>query len=388
MKKIKIIIGADLVPTKTNENVFINGNIEEIIDKRIIKRLNDVDARIFNLETPLIDCNTPINKVGPILGTNYSVINGIKQLLPTYLNLANNHIMDHGQKGLKTTINTLKENKIGFGGIGKCLDDANRVWIKNIKGIKIGIYACAEHEFSIATINTPGANQFDFINSYNCVKDNKDLCDFFIVLYHGGKEYYPYPSPNLQRVCRNFIDNGADIVICQHSHCIGCEENYKNKKIVYGQGNFIFDMHNRKECHNGLLLELEVSNHTIENIDYIVLSKDKNGIKIADDSDNKIILKQYQDRSNEIKDYSFVINKYSEFALDNIIGMLKRADFFSGTVVFKIINKLTHGNLQKKYFDKKYLRKNGLKLQNLVECEAWRELLIAALKNYNIKGEE
>ena len=74
-------------------------------------------------------------------------------------------------------------------------------------------------------------------------KDNK--CDYTIVLYHGGKEYYRYPSPNLQRVCRYMIEKGTDLVICQHSHCIGCEENYLSGKIVYGQGNFIFDCDDR-----------------------------------------------------------------------------------------------------------------------------------------------
>lgn len=68
-----------------------------------------------------------------------------------------------------------------------------------------------------------------------------NACDYTIVLYHGGKEHYRFPSPNLQKYCRKFIEKGANIVICQHSHCIGCEENYKNGKIIYGQGNFLFD---------------------------------------------------------------------------------------------------------------------------------------------------
>ena len=41
----------------------------------------------------------------------------------------------------------------------------------------------------------------------------KKQCDYVIVLYHGGKEHYRYPSPYLQKVCRKIVDKGADIVV-------------------------------------------------------------------------------------------------------------------------------------------------------------------------------
>lgn len=37
------------------------------------------------------------------------------------------------------------------------------------------------------------------------------------------------------------VDCGADMIICQHSHCIGSFEKYKQSGILYGQGNFILD---------------------------------------------------------------------------------------------------------------------------------------------------
>ena len=43
-----------------------------------------------------------------------------------------------------------------------------------------------------------------------------------------------YPSPYLQKVCRKIIDYGADIIVCQHSNCIGCYENYSKGEIIYG----------------------------------------------------------------------------------------------------------------------------------------------------------
>jgi len=39
------------------------------------------------------------------------------------------------------------------------------------------------------------------------------------------------------------VEQGASAVICQHSHCPGCYEEYRGGLIVYGQGNLLFDMY-------------------------------------------------------------------------------------------------------------------------------------------------
>ena len=132
-----------------------------------------------------------------------------------------------------STINCLTENKIGYGGVGRNLQEASKPYFFERKGIKVGIYCCAEHEFSIATESTYGANPFDPLESLDHIIDMKKKCDVIIVLYHGGKEYYRYPSPDLQRICRKMVDKGADLVVCQHSHCIGCEEEWNNGVILY-----------------------------------------------------------------------------------------------------------------------------------------------------------
>ncbi|MFW6015997.1 MAG: hypothetical protein ACOCRK_06130 [bacterium] len=63
--------------------------------------------------------------------------------------------------------------------------------------LKTGIYTCADHEFTIATCNSPEENPFDSIESVDHIKDLKKRCDYLIVLYHEGKEHYRYPSPYL-----------------------------------------------------------------------------------------------------------------------------------------------------------------------------------------------
>jgi poly-gamma-glutamate synthesis protein (capsule biosynthesis protein) len=156
--------------------------------------------------------------------------------------LANNHIMDHGAQGLRTTIETLDERRIARVGAGENIREARTILVREVKGIRIGILAVAEHEFGIANDDTPGANPMDIIDLVRNVGEHRSEFDTLIVLVHGGNEHLPYPRPDLMDTCRFMVEQGASAVICQHSHCTGCLEVYQGAPIVYGQGNFLFDM--------------------------------------------------------------------------------------------------------------------------------------------------
>ena len=235
------LIGADLVPTKSNYDLFIKGDARMLVGDELKGILEKAYYRVFNLETPLTDDEKPIIKMGPNLIAPTTTIEAYKALEIDLLTLANNHILDQDIQGLTTTIETLERAGIKYFGTGEDVISAAEPHIFTFNNKKIGIYACVEHEFSIVEENRPGANPFDPLWSLDHVAELKKSVDFVIVLYHGGKEHYRYPSPLLQKTCRRLVDKGADLVICQHSHCIGCEEKYKGSTIVYGQGNFIFD---------------------------------------------------------------------------------------------------------------------------------------------------
>ena len=219
---MSIIIGGDLAPTETNSALFEEAKIEELIDKKLLHVLEESDYRIFNLETPLSNQKKPILKEGRNLIASERCINGLVEMKCNLLSMANNHILDQGKEGLHSTMRLLKENGIFFVGAGQDLKDAQKPFYFRIKGKLYGVYACTEHEFSLALENRSGANPFDPLESFEHIATMSQNCDFVIVLYHGGKEHYRYPSPSLQRVCREMIEKGANLVVCQHSHCIGC----------------------------------------------------------------------------------------------------------------------------------------------------------------------
>ena len=101
---MKIIIGADLVPTESNYELFNNADVKVLIGSDLNNILSEADYRIFNLEVPLTNVETPIAKCGPNLISPPSTIAGIKAIGVDFLTLANNHILDQGEQGLYSTI--------------------------------------------------------------------------------------------------------------------------------------------------------------------------------------------------------------------------------------------------------------------------------------------
>lgn len=371
-----IIIGADLVPTKSNFDLFIRGDLTELVGSELMDILHRASFRIFNLEVPLTDSEKPIIKQGPNLIAPSKTVNGYKALGVDLLTIANNHILDQDVSGLENTMATLDSAKINHLGAARNLEAASEPYIFSFGEERIGVYACVEHEFSIAEENKPGANPFDPLWSYDHVTELKKVCDYVIVLYHGGKEHYRYPSPILQKVCRRFVDKGADLVVCQHSHCIGCEEKYQRGTIIYGQGNFIFD-DSEDECwQTSLLIKIEDG----FSVSYLPLVKEGNGVRLADEKKGIEIMRGFNSRSDDIKKPGFIEAKYSQFA-DTYLEFYLRALSGDKSLLFRIINKLSRGRFMKRYLLKCYSRAFKVRIANYIGCEAHRELLAQAIEN-------
>jgi poly-gamma-glutamate synthesis protein (capsule biosynthesis protein) len=371
MKSISIIVGGDIAPTETNYSLFEQGTLSSLIDSKLLSLINSADFRLFNLEVPLTDREKPIIKDGPNLIAPQASINAIKLLNPAIFGLANNHIMDQDEQGLIQTMELLTGNESGYVGAGKNLSEAVKPCIIEKNGKKIGIYACAENEFSIAEIDKTGANPFDPLESLDHIATLKSECDYVIVLHHGGKEHYRYPSPGLQKVCRKMSDKGANLIVCQHSHCIGAFEKYSNSIIVYGQGNFLFDRRSNEFWNTGLLVNALFGDEMT--VSFIPVSKDGNRVTLPEPDASERILSEFQERSLKIASPGFIDSEYEKYCSDN--GL-----FYLGTLaglgrITRRIDRMLNGLITRRIYNLERLNI----LQNFVECETHRELLLKYL---------
>lgn len=371
---MNILIAADLVPTRSNEKKFEDNNLESLLGEKLLRIWNEANFRIFNLEAPITNISTPIAKLGPNIKIRENTLNGIIGLKPSLILLANNHIMDHGEQGYYKTKEILKRNSIKYIGMGDNLEEAadTHTIIKN--DIKVGVYNLSENEFSGATTENPGANTLNVFKSFKHIKDLKEKSDLVIVVFHGGKEHYQYPSPFLQQLCRAFVDNGADLVICQHSHVIGCEEVYNNKTIVYGQGNFIFDYSENLLWQESLIINVNIKNSSSYSLSYYPIVKKGNTVKLAEEHKSQKILSEFQKRSHQIKSNDFVANNYKKFVEANRVHYLYTI-FGFGKWISRLDNRILNGFLLKKTLKSSKL----LPVLNYLQCESHFESVLSIL---------
>ncbi len=372
----KLIIASDLCITPANEELFIAGNIDALFHD-IAQDIQSADLAIANLECVLTSSNTYIKKTGAYQSAHPDCITGIKKTGFHVLALANNHILDCGQKGLQDTISTIQKHGLNFVGAGCHLQDARKLLIQPCKDLNIGIVAMAEHEFSLAEKNKWGANPLDPIDFVRVVKENKGEFDFLVVLLHGGNEHFAYPSPRLQNQCRFFVEMGADLVICQHSHVSGSEETYLGKKIIYGQGNFLFDWNGQPDhWYKGFLLSVEFDKKKNPKYSYIPYTQSNGciGVKKMDQKSEAEFLQQYHKRSEMLKNQDFLEHEWKNFCKERAYDYL--SNLRGHNKFLKFLNRRT-GFV--KYF---YNSDTLANLENVIRCEAHRDVLDAIFDHF------
>ncbi len=378
----RIVIGADVVPTEVNKHHFASGEMQNIVTEDILKILNDADFVAVNLEVPLTDVEDKISKSGPNLMAPTNTIAGYKKLNIDLVTTANNHILDQNRSGFDSTLNLLKANGIDFVGSGYSYEEAYQTKFYTIGGKKIGFYATCQHEFSWVQDYGFGANGFDLFETFDHIQEAKKQCDYLIVLYHAGIEHYRYFAPFEQKVCRKMVDKGADLVVLQHSHCVNCEEDYKGGKIIYGQGNFIFEKRSNECWMTSMLITIDIEGDDFK-IGYVPLDK-HNGITEIDKSGE--VLKGYFERTEFVKDPKNVDDVYYDFGR-------KKICFFTNIAVGARSNKWVNHivqNINYGYGNKLLLEneKSRVPLINYLANPAHYELVLNTLKKYPIKEAE
>ena len=376
MKPVQIIIGGDICPIGRNLPLFKAGAAGACFHD-LLSEFKTVDLSIANLECPLIEQQTPIPKTGPVLGVEGASIEGLAASRIQVLGLANNHILDHGASGLENTLRVCASAGIRTFGAGRNLTEARKILVLPAGPLRIGLLGLAEEEWSIATESSAGANPIDLIDCTRNITEHRKSFDFLIVLLHGGVEDYPFPTPRLMETCRFLIEQGAQMVVCQHSHCAGCYESYRGGHIIYGQGNLIFDAPGHNGLwHEGFLIKLSIAPADLtsswEAIPYTQSDSVAGARRMA--GREKAFLQALADRSNAIRDKAFVIESWKQLC------QAQQHSFMSATLghgrVLRRLNR--NGRVVNHWHGEQTLRT----LRNSISCEAHREMLLAVLDQY------
>jgi len=253
-------------PFKKIEGAFHNadivlGNLEGLLSYKMVKT-----------QTPKINfCGLP------------EFAKELKKQGFNVINVANNHVLEHGVDLFLETVNILKN--AGLQIIG--LRDTEKYYSKPIFIIK------DKKKVGIVGYNWIGKDKFkdadkcisqshDSVVNYtwhrdkftdeenrkvatqknsNVICDIKQLkndCDYIILVTHWGYEFVSNPPYGVTLEARSFIDAGADLIIGSHPHVLQGREYYNGKWIFYSLGNFLFDMRGSKE-RQSMILEYNIN---------------------------------------------------------------------------------------------------------------------------------
>lgn len=371
----KILITGDFCPINRIAGLVDTSKYADIFCD-FLPIIKDSDISVTNLECPLIENGTKIEKSGPNLKASKKSIEALTYAGFDIVTLANNHIMDYGDEGLVSTLDSCKEAKIDVVGAGNSLSEAKKPFFKVVNNIKIAFVNFCENEWSTTTGEYLGANPLNPIANFNQIKEAKLNADYVFVIVHGGHENYQLPSPRMTETYRFFIDSGADSVIGHHSHCISGYEIYNEKPIFYSLGNFVFDWPKKRKSlwNEGYAVQFTIDNNGINFTIHPYTQGEENqnlGVKLMKDSKKKNFMSEIallNDKISKPKLIDAEFNKYVYKLQQQYYSYLQP---YSNRYLVALYNrKLLPSFISK---SKKRL------LLNVIRCEAHKDVLVKIL---------
>lgn len=370
---MRILIAGDYSPKDRVHHLIVEGKADGVLSS-VKPIVEEMDFAIVNFESAVIAGKEKlIKKAGPGMFCSAASVNLLKEAGFDAVTLANNHIRDYGDEGVKNTLAALNDAEMSYVGGGIDINEAERVMYRQIDGKTLAIINVCEHEFSLASETQCGAAPLDVVKESRKIKSAKASADFVIVIIHGGNEHYQLPSPRMKNVYRFFVEMGADVVVNHHQHCYSGYEVYQGKPIFYGLGNFCFDWNGKRNSiwNEGFLLRLELDD--IIGFDLIPY--------IQCDEEPKVVLMNEGQKANFYKHIEYLNSIISDDRLlnkeyDAFCQKRKRSIICPFTPYLNSYVRIAAG---RHYIPYLIPEKKLCGQINFIECESHRDVLLKVL---------
>lgn len=214
--------------------------------------LRGADLRVINLETAVTISADPFPK-----GINYRMHpKNVPCLTAARIDccvLANNHVLDWGEEGLRETLQTLRRAGIQTAGAGRTQEEAARPAVCPIaKKGRVLVFGLGSPSSGIPASWGAGSNKPGVRLLRSIPKETQRMAeqlrairqpnDVVVASVHWGSNW-GYDIPKVQRTLAHaLIDQAGVDIVHGHSshHCKGIEV-HREKLILYGCGDFLND---------------------------------------------------------------------------------------------------------------------------------------------------
>lgn len=177
------------------------------------------------------------------------------------VNLATNHSLDKGVKGLEACLENIHARSFeAVLGAFRTEKEAAQLCILEKQGIKFGFLS---YTYGLNGYRLPAGQEYKIalIDEEKIKTDLeaiRPLCNYLIVSMHWGNEYQHTPSDNQRQLAQLLCDGGADLIIGTHPHVLQPMEWIESESghrtlCAYSLGNFISGQHKRPTMLGGIL---------------------------------------------------------------------------------------------------------------------------------------
>ncbi len=160
----------------------------------------------------------------------------------THLSLGNNHSFDYGVDGYEFTHRALSKARITSFGSEYVADTDSVSYIKMNEDIVaiIGVNGLVSSESDVVSV----------------IEYSKKKSNLQIVYIHWGEEYDLYHSKGQEKLAKEMVKAGADLIIGHHPHVTQGVGMIDGVPVFYSLGNYIFDQYFTADVQEGLVLAL------------------------------------------------------------------------------------------------------------------------------------
>ncbi|UGY95092.1 CapA family protein [Streptomyces gobiensis] len=169
------------------------------------------------------------------------IVTAVKNVGYDTCSTASNHTLDHGESGVKRTLDTLDKAGIQHTGSARSREEAEKPLILDIKGVQVAQLSFA---FGFNGREVPKdkpwlANQTSFKRISAAERKAREAgADVVILSIHWGREHHPNPSAAQLKLARRIAEQtGVNLVIGHHAHVVQPMEKVNGTWVAYGLGN-------------------------------------------------------------------------------------------------------------------------------------------------------
>ncbi len=258
-ESVSMVFGGDMMFDRTVRQVM-EIKSDDFIFSCIDDVLHNDDITVANLEGPITEHASISVGSLPGDGSNFTFTfaTSTAMLLArhhiTVVNLGNNHVVNFGTSGVRSTISLLREAGVDYFGD----PIAHRVTTYAMHGVNIALIAYNEFDSGGAS-NAASTTRADILYQ-------KAAGYMPIVYAHWGVEYATTSPSYVRERAHSFVDAGAMLVIGSHPHVVEDHELYRGIPIYYSLGNFIFDQYWNDAVRNGLLVSVLLNRRGVASV--------------------------------------------------------------------------------------------------------------------------